>query len=311
MLARRADPSGKDVMNRLLLSAAAAALLLSPLACDFEKTGNQLAAKKVMVGTLLSTPAFDVSPAALAGLDAGTLPDGGIAGDRITIPGQTAAYVFFGTRESDQGIPEPITNATVRLEVQNGHTVSLDSQGSGTYGHSADSVSTDGGTTEDGGLSYQSGATYRFVAVQSGISHIGTVEDAPALERIEALHPASGYVHHSASQVLTLQRPAPPPGKERTLGFVTVFPISSGGDRGEPTYTNIPKEPLDFLKIVALPTEWQASSITLPGSAFPNPGSNYLVVFQTVKTGGPESDNLFIGSALMVGTADIGMVHTQ
>jgi len=30
-----------------------------------------------------------------------------------------------------------------------------------------------------------------------------------------------------------------------------------------------------------------------------------------VKTGGPESDNLFVGSALLVGTADVGMVRTQ
>ena len=84
-------------MKRLLLSTAATALLLSPLACDIDKTGNQLLAKKVMVGTLFSTPDVDVSASAMAGLDAGTLPDGGIRQeDRITIPGQTAAFVFFG-----------------------------------------------------------------------------------------------------------------------------------------------------------------------------------------------------------------------
>jgi hypothetical protein len=131
---------------------------------------------------------------------------------------------------------------------------------------------------------------------------------------MEGLHPAEGYVRHTANQGLTLQRPAVPAGKERTLGFVTVYPLGNDGSKGQPTYTNVPKEPLEFLEIVALPNEanaWKKSSITLPGSAFPQPGSNYLVVFQTAKTGGAESDNLFIGSALLVGTADVGMVHTQ
>ncbi|HEX8824398.1 MAG TPA: hypothetical protein VF794_31035 [Archangium sp.] len=292
-------------MKRLLLSTAATALLLSPLACDIDKTGNQLLAKKVMVGTLLSTPTVDVSYSAMAGLDAGTLPDGGIREeDRVTVPGQTAAFVFFGTREGDQGQPEPIANATVRLEAVNGKQYNLDNTGVGTYGHTS-------GFEDDAGVKYQSGATYRFVAVQDGTSHVGTVEEAPSLERIAALHPAEGYVKHMANQGLTLQRPPAAGGKPRTLGFVTVFPLSTNGEKGQPTYSNVPKEPLEFLQLVAVPTEWQAANIPIPGSAFPQTNSNYLVVFQTVKTGGAESDNLFIGSALLVGTADVGMVHTQ
>ncbi|MGZ3461469.1 MAG: hypothetical protein ACXU86_23505 [Archangium sp.] len=292
-------------MKRLLLSAATAALLLSPLACDLGKTGNQLLAEKVMVGTLFSTPDVNVSMAAMAGADAGTLPDGGIPEDeRITVPGQTAAFVFFGTRNDGQGTPAPIANATVRLEVQNGSTLNLENKGAGTYSYTSDFAG-------DGGVKYQSGATYRFVAVADGNSHVGLVEDAPALERIEALHPSTGYVKLAANQGLTLQRPPVAAGKERTLGFVTVFPLSSSGEKGQPTYTNMPKEPLDFLQLVAAPVEWKQASIAIPGSAFPQANSNYLVTFQTVKTGGPESDNLFIGSALLVGTGDVGMVHTQ
>lgn len=292
-------------MKRFLLSTAATALLLSPLACDIDKTGNQLLAKKVMVGTLLATPDVDVSLTAMAGLDAGTLPDGGFYDeDRLTVPGQTAALVFFATREGDQGTPQPVANANVRVEAVNGTAINLEGSGAGSYSHTSDFA-------DDGGVKYKSGATYRFVAEQDGASHVGTVEEAPALERIEALHPAGGYVRHVANQGLTLQRPPVAGGKERTLGFVTVFPLGDNGQKGQPTYTNVPKEPLAFLELVAIPVEWQKATIAIPGSAFPQADSNYLVVFQTVKTGGPESDNLFIGSALLVGTADVGMVHTQ
>lgn len=286
-------------MKRILLSAAATALLLTPLACNFD----QLLAEKVMVGTLLSTPDVDVSLYAMAGGDAGTLPDGGVPeNERLTIPGQTAAFVFFATRDGEQGSPEPIADATVRIEVQNGSPIALDNKGVGTY-----SVTSAFG--DDGGVKYQNGATYNFVAVHEGNSHVGQVKDAPALERIAALHPAGGYVRHIANQGLTLTRPSNG-GKERTLGFVTVVPVSKNGDKGEPTYTNMPKEPLDFLQLVTSTGEWQRESLPIPGSAFPQKDSNYLVIFQTAQLGGPQSDNLFTGSTLLVGTADLGLVHT-
>jgi hypothetical protein len=290
-------------MNRLPLCAAAAALLLSPLACDIQKTGSQLLAEKVMVGTLFSTPEVAVSAAAMAGLDAGTLPDGGIPdSERISIPGQTAALVFFGTRNGDTGAPQPLANATVRLEA-NGQQVPLNNQGVGTYGLTS-------APDDDAGVRYQSGASYRFVAVQDGTSYVGLVEDAPALERLAVLHPVGGYVRHTALQSLTLQRPAVPAGKERTLGFVTVFALSSEGERRESTYTNLPSAPLDLIKLAAQPDEWRVASLDVPGSAFPERNSNYLVVFQTTRSGGADSDNLFYGSALLVGTADVGLVHT-
>ncbi|WP_233166331.1 hypothetical protein [Archangium sp. Cb G35] len=288
-------------MKRILLSAAVTALLLVPLACNFD----QLLAEKVMVGTLLSTPDVDVSLVAMAGGDAGTLPDGGIppGEERITIPGQTAAFVFLATRNGEQGTPEPITDATVRIEVQNGGTIALENNASGTYGLTS-------AFGDESGVKYVNGATYNFVAVHGGNSHVGQVKDAPALERIETLHPTGGYVRHMASQSLSLTRPPVAGGKARTLGFVTVFPLGDGGAKGQPTYTNMPKEPLDFLQLVTATGEWQKDTLSIPGSAFPQKDSNYLVVFQTAQLGGAQSDNLFTGSTLLVGTADIGLVHT-
>ena len=292
-------------MKRLLLSAAATCLLLSPLACDLQKTGNQLVASRVMVGTLLSTPDVNVSAAALAGLDAGTLEDGGIPdSERITIPGQTAVGVFFGNRTSATGAPEPLADATVHVELQGGPSVALENKGVGTY-------SVTSGPEDDGGVPYQSGANYRFVAEEAGATYQGLVEKAPAVERIATLHPPAGYVHHTMNLNLTLQRPAVATGQTRTLGFVTVLPVSSTGDTQPPTYTNLPTDPLSIIELVAAPIDWTKDTVEIPGSAFPQANSNYLVIFQSAKSGGPETDNLFLGSALIVGSADVGVVHTQ
>ena len=286
-------------MKRLLLAAAVTALTLTPLACNFD----QILAEKVMVGTLLSTPDVDVSLYAMAGGDAGTPTDGGIPEEeRLTIPGQTTAFVFFATRNGEQGTPEPITDATLRIETPNGTPITLENKCLGTYNLTS-------AFGDEATVKYQNGVTYNFVAVHGGNSYVGQVKDAPALERIATLHPPEGYVRHVANQGLTLQRP-PTGGKERTLGFVTVFPLGMDGKKGEPTYTNMPKEPLEFHEIVTLPTEWKQSTLSIPGSAFPQKNSNYLVAFQTVQTGGPQSNNLFTGSAMLVGTADLGLVHT-
>ncbi len=295
-------------MRRLLLSAAATALFLSPLACDVEKTGNQIVAPKMMVGALLSTPSVEFSPAAMAGFDGGTLPDGGSFGETVTIPGQTMAFAFFGTRQNDVGQPSPISEgASLRLEIQGENPVSLSGEGLGVYTRTSSSE-------PDGELPYKSGASYRFVATHEGYSHVATVEEAPLQEQLAGLHPPEGYVQHTANLDLTLQRPPVASGQTRNLGFVTVFALGSNGERGqEPTYTNAPDptDPLAILQLVAMPEKWTGQNVTIPGSAFPDLDSTYLVVFHTADLGGPESDNLFIGSAVLVGSADVGVVHTQ
>jgi hypothetical protein len=291
-------------MKRLLLSAAATALLLTPLACDLGKLSDQITAEKVMVGTVFATPPVEISPAALAGLDGGTLPDGGSWGEPVTVPGRTAALVFFGSRESESGLPEPVTNATVRLEVSNAGSQALNNDGAGTYSHTSD-------TEEPNGLKYSAGATYRFVAVSGGQSYVGAVEDAPGTESIAALHPQGGYIRHTANQELTLERPAVPSGQKRNIGFVTVIPVDTEGNQQPPTYTTLPSSPLALLQVVAAPVEWQRASIVLPGTAFPDAKKTYMVVFQSVRAGAPESNNLFLGSALMAGAADVGVVRTQ
>ncbi|QSQ28235.1 hypothetical protein JY651_23795 [Pyxidicoccus parkwayensis] len=282
------------------MSVALAASSLAPLACDLEKTGNQLAADHVMVGTLLATPQVDISASAMAGYDAGTFgPDGG---DVISLPAQTAAVVFLGTRSGENSQPSGVAGASVTVQPTGGQATSLTEDGAGSY--SRTSVG-----EED--FKYQSGATYQFIASQGGTRFVGEVENAPVKETIAAFHPPEGFVRIDSKTELAFDRAAVPAGQDRTLGFVTVVPLSADGSQGKPTYTNVPQTPVQFLQLVGLPGPYRETRVAIPGTAFPDANKTYLVIFQAVRLGGAESDNLFIGSALLAGTAEVGVIRTR
>jgi hypothetical protein len=283
-----------------MLLAALTGCILAPLACDLGKTVDQISADTVMVGTLLSTPDVDFSPEAAAGLDGGFQADGGQS--RITIPGQTVAFVFLGTREGENSAPQGLSGATVTVQAQGSQPVSLTNDASGAYSRSSNS---------DEKLTYKSGTNYTFLAVRNGERFEGLVENSPAQEKIEKLHSLAGPVSHTANTAFTFDRADPPAGQDRTIGFITVVPIDSNGNQDTPTYSNVPTTPLEFLSLVAFSSDFRQKTVTIPATAFPNPKQNYLVTFQAVRTGGPESSNLFVGSALLAGTADIGVVRTQ
>lgn len=295
-------------MRKLLLaSLAAITLVVLPAACDFQKTGNQLKAEKVMVATILATPPIDLSPEALAGLDGGFDPgDAGIAldGGTVTVPSQIGVFVYFGERDNSSldTPPTGLTGATVSVGVNGGGSVALKEQDQGNYALTSQ---------DDESLQYESGKTYEFTATYQGETFVGEVKDAPQLERVEALHPAKGYIEQVANTPFTFTRPQPPEGTERNVGFVTVFPVSDSGEKGEPTWTNVPTTPLQFLELVALPANWKKDQVTVPASAFPEPGKTYVLVLQAVKLGGAESENLFKGSAILAGTAEIGVFRTK
>jgi hypothetical protein len=290
-------------MRKILSSLAILSLLASPLACDLRKTANQLQADKVIVATVLATPPIELSPEALAGangLDAGMALDGGT----VTLPSETAAFVFFGQGgfASLDKAPTPVSGATATIRTESGQPIGLTEDSTGSF--TATSVQKEA-------LQYQSGANYLFEVSYQGGSYVGRVDQAPQLERIDAFHPPTGFTEQPANQAFTFQRPDAPQGQERNLGFVTVFPVDSSGQKGSPTWTNVPTQPLDFLKLVALPSKWKESSVTVPGTAFPQQNQTYLVVLQAMKLGGPESDNLFTGSAVLAGTADVGVIRTK
>lgn len=310
-------------MRKALLVAAAVATLAAAVSCDLSKLSAQSSASKVMVATVLATPALEIPPEAWVGFDAnfftwdsgfdasfpwdggfdaGGFDAGGLQfdGGLLTVPPQTAAYVFFGERTGNSldAVPTAISGATATVAA-NGATISLAEQGSGNYATTS---------LETPSLAYRPGADYQFTVVSKGATYTGVVQSSPPLERISAFHPAGGFLDLVAGADFTFHRPDPPGHDERTLGFVTVFPISFTGGRGEPTYTSVPATPLQFLKLIALPSEWKKTELVVPGSAFPEASKNYVIVFQTVKTGTPQTENLFVGSAILAGTADMGEI---
>lgn len=310
----------KIAPKMLRVSIAAAALVCGALACDFQKTANQISARSVVVATLLSTPAVTIKPEAVAGLDASIpVPDGGFAFDAgglsvdfrdagIPIPAQNVVVVFFGQRQGENldSPPTGVPGAKVTLQQVGGPSFALDETGGGNYLLAG----------EDAGFRYTSNATYQFSILSAGETYVAEVAQVPPEERIPAFESQKGYVDQPAGQPLTFVRPEPPPGQRLNLGFVNVFPIDpSGRQAPTPTYTNVPTTPLQFLKLigdaVGAQTEYRAQSVTIPGTAFPERDRNYLVLFQSAKTGGPKSDNLFSGSAIIAGTAAVGIIKTR
>jgi hypothetical protein len=309
-------PSGRPLQRGTMkipwtLLCSAVALFTAAAACDLETTGNQLQSSRVMVATVLGTPPIELSPAALVGFDggfdAGTLDaDAGVTfdGGSVTIPPQTQASLFFGERERtglDQP-PTPITGAKAFITASGGSAIALPERGAGNY---------ELNSQQEPALEYQSGATYTFRVEHGGEVYTARVENAPQLERIEALHPPSGFIDHTVGNSFTFQRPPAPSGEERNLGFVNVFPVSDQGDKGDPTYSNMPTRPLEFLELIARPAKYREGTVTVPASAFPEKGKTYVLVLQAVKIGKAESANLFAGSAILAGTAEVGVFRTR
>jgi len=293
-------------------SALAVLTIFAGAACELQKIGNQATARTVAVSTLLTTEAFEIKGAAIAsngfdsgifGFDAGLFDAGFSFSDAgIRVPEQNLAFVFFGQRQGDKPDSPPVgtAGATAKLKEVGGATISLEDRGSGAYALSPDA-----------GFVYKTNATYQFEFTLGAQVFLAEVESVPGKENIPAFHPAAGYVELNAGQSMTFIRPDPRPGQNRNFGFVNVFPINAQGSQGQPTYSNVPTTPLGFIKLILAPTDWTTTTVMIPGTAFPNPDSNYVVVLQSAKLGGPKSDNLFSGSVILAGTADVAIIKTR
>ncbi|MBL8954085.1 MAG: hypothetical protein JNK82_25135 [Myxococcaceae bacterium] len=311
-------------------------LFMAIAGCDCNKTSAQIQARHLMVATVLATPEIVIKREAIAGLDDflgqfdASIPyfDGGIpfeydggcpfedgcafdAGilpisfdqNGVTFAPQTAVLAFFGTREGDGFTSAPVGVSDATLSLTNGVTTwPLDAQGGGAHTLTSQ---------DDATLLYVPGANYAFSATSMGQEYVGEIRETPTPEAIAQLHPEAGYIELDAGSPYTLTRPDPPPGQQRLYGFVSVLPISANGDQGSFTYTNVPTTPIKALELVAGPSEWRKTVIEIPADAFPQPDRNYLILFQTAQLGFASSSNLFIGSPMIAGVADVGIVKTK
>lgn len=280
--------------------------------CDLGKVGNQATAKTVAVSTLLTTPQFEIKADAIAfgafdasipSFDAGIIDAGAFWTDAgLVVPAQNLAFVFFGQRqgESLDVAPTGVAGATAKLMETGGPTFVLSDQGGGAYA-----------LLPDAGFVYRENATYQFEFGYEASTYVAEVARVPARENIPQFHTSEGYVTLDAGSPFTFVRPDPLGGQDRNMGFLNVFPINADGSQGQPTYTNIPTNALGFLKLIVAPTDWKSTTVTIPGTAFPRADANYVIVLQSAKLGGPKSDNLFSGSAILAGTADVAIVKTR
>jgi hypothetical protein len=255
---------------------------------------------KVLAGSVLSTPEYDLTPTLYSSLGDGGLPvfdgsvpDGGLA---PKVPPQVVAQVFFGERNTADlsKPPNGLSGATITLGYA-GKSVALTDQGSGNYGITS---------LENKDFTYVPNTEYKLTIVHQGVTYEGAVT-APAEEKIAQFHVTPGKpLDIDANADLQLTRTS-----VDNIGFTTVVPVDSTG-KGEPTYTDAPTKPLDLLDLVANDSKWKQKQITIKGTAFPKPNSFYVINVTAVARG-TTSNNLFTTSALLAGTADIGMVKTR
>ena len=280
-------------------------VLLVTAACEVPTTST------VTVSTILCAPSFSVPRRALArnGFDAGESwdaweIDGGQLEDAVDsgFDMQTSVvHAFFGQRPYGQlaTAPSGIAGVAVTLSTDGGAWALVD-QGAGAYA-----------LPPEAGFVYQPGATYALTFASSGTTSVTEVGPAPAPERIPEFHPPASFVVLDAGTPFTFVRPAPADGTERPVAFVEVTPLLDLDGPITPTYSDMPKSPLGLLELVAAPGAWRSAAVTIPGDAFPKADHNYVVMFWATTRGWPRSLDLFAGSTVLAGAADVAIIKTN
>ncbi len=229
------------------------------------------------------------------------LPDGG------AVLSVTGAAVFFGsvspqtvTSANPQGIP----GAAVTVGDGAGGLTPCADLGNGGYV----------ATSLDAGLSYDPNATYTFTIVSGGATYVAT-GTAPPPETVPAFQQTLGdagipiFAQIPAGTGYTLTRAAPS-GTKLAVAFTAVNQITNGSQSATPTWTNLPQTPLALLNFMVNDSSYRSATVSIPGSAFPAPGF-YVVSLTAVNEGSPQSNNLFLGSPVLIGAASAGILEAQ
>jgi len=263
------------------------ALTLLVLGMGVSCSPDKKPAREVMLGIVWDAPEADFETAFRAAHpDAGTLPS-------YVVPAETSARLFFGELdEDDANDVTGIDDATAVLKVKEVE-VPMENEGSGGF--------------LAPGFVYAPGEPHSMTATRAAKSFVVEVQSAPARETVALFHEgaaASGELLHPTGTPLTLQRSAGAEG----LGFVTVMPVDVEGFREEQVYSTLP-DGLAAYRTLLNPTSYTQTSLTIPGDAFSQPNTVYLVYFTKALTG-EASEGLEGTSNLVAGVADVGVVRT-
>lgn len=252
---------------------------------------QQGAATHLTVITLLQSPA-------VPGLDGG--------------PAAVGTSVFFGNRPTETTPePVPVDGAKVTVSDAEGLSVSAPEQGTDAGLYVVRSIG--------GGLRYDQNALYTFNIVDNMGTTYTAQGTAPAREHVAQLEanftddggvPLPVFAQAPVSQPFTLSRSAQPTNGQLDVAFVAVFSIQSGTPSAQPTWTNAPQTPVEFLTLITNDAQWRTTSVQIPGSAFPTAGF-YVVSLTAVNRGSATSNDLFLGSAILLGTGTAGVVDIR
>jgi len=196
---------------------------------------------KVIAGTVLSTPNYDLSGVIGANLpDAGIplpLPDGGGA----ALPAQVVAQIFFGDRDPGDPTKAPtgVSGASVKLSFS-GKSLDLKDLGGGNYSLTS---------LDAADLVYQPGTAYSVAVASAGTTYSATVT-SPSKETIQQFHilPDGVPMDISANHDLVLTRSATDNVASTAVEEASAALLTRSGT---PTYTDAPQAPLDLLDLVA------------------------------------------------------------
>jgi len=231
---------------------------------------QQLESRKIMAAAVLASPSLaPFTPASV-----------------------TTAQLFFGERQDNvQQPPTALSASSV--------TLTWDGNSSGV---TLTPVAGKAGWYEaTGGVTYIEGAHYTFTVVYQGETFSGSVQ-APAAS---AITNASNHLFNPGAYdgtKLTVTRDVSAGASD---AFYAAFHASGATDLASSTCNNAPVNDASvFVQFVLDDSAWKAASFSLPKSpCFPSTGQ-YVVNLTTVEKSTAVSSNLFLGSAVLAGTAD-------
>lgn len=287
-----------SVFTRVVTAAFAGFFFLTTSACD--GLFQQLKSNDVAIATLLKTP------------DANNPATGEL------VPGVTSFTLFFGSvdkskiiprgdaEEAEDGAFKGNAGAKVTLHYADANgerrELTIPDLGGGKYVLNS----------TDSQLGYSPSARYRVDIEHDGKKY-----------RLDALAPASSKIaefaekdvvtEHKAGADFTVTRAGNPDPDTNSLAFVNLMSVS--GSEDSESYTNMPSDGLDFLRLVLADSKWRENAFVVPGEHFEK-GAQYLVTLTSVERGTSKGPNdgteaLFPASSFLVGVGAAGGILTE
>ena len=232
-----------------------------------------------------------------------------VSAANVNVAGVVTAQLFFGQRQNDPSqAPSGLGNATVTLSWSGATTGSVTLPAGPTSGWYM---------LTGGAIPYQPGLTYTFTVAYNGQTFTGSATAPPVVGITElsgvtvpnVFPPTPEFAASFTHQTITRT------GND--IAFYTVTPVQGTSSLGAISCSNAPLgDPASLVQLFLDPSPWQAASFDLWRTDLTQnaqqkcftPGPGAWVVSLTVLKTGTVSSNLFLGSGVLAGTSDAGVL---